>query len=194
MSEKFNLIDGDELSRTLLDGVPLPVFLVDDDVRILDFNVAAGKMFNKERIYYQRSGEVLHCIHSTETKEGCGGAPDCTNCIIRKSVDAAFSGQKVVRQKASVKVAEPAETKEIQIFVSASFIEYKGNRMVLLVIEDISELFKLRSLLPICARCKKIRDDKDYWHSLESYMAANMQVDFTHGLCPDCLGLMRKGI
>ena len=45
----------------------------------------------------------------------------------------------------------------------------------------------LRKLLPICAGCKKIRDDAGYWQSVEGYMLQHADVRFSHGLCPDCL-------
>jgi PAS domain S-box-containing protein len=49
------------------------------------------------------------------------------------------------------------------------------------------ELDQLRGLLPICAKCKKIRDDKGNWEPLETYISAHSQTDFSHGLCPECL-------
>jgi hypothetical protein len=45
----------------------------------------------------------------------------------------------------------------------------------------------LRGLLPICASCKKIRDDRGYWNQLETYFQKHSQVQFSHGLCPDCI-------
>ncbi|MEW6543404.1 MAG: hypothetical protein AB1411_07320 [Nitrospirota bacterium] len=45
---------------------------------------------------------------------------------------------------------------------------------------------RLRELLPICASCKKIRDDKGYWNLLEEYFEEHGQARFTHGLCPEC--------
>ncbi|MCK6627052.1 MAG: response regulator [Anaerolineae bacterium] len=45
----------------------------------------------------------------------------------------------------------------------------------------------LRGLLPICASCKKIRDDEGYWQQVEVYIRDHSEADFTHGLCPDCL-------
>ena len=44
----------------------------------------------------------------------------------------------------------------------------------------------LQRLLPICSYCKKIRDDKDYWHELESYMQQYSEFSFSHSICPDC--------
>lgn len=45
----------------------------------------------------------------------------------------------------------------------------------------------LRGLIPICAWCKKIRDDKGYWDKFENYIQLHSHVSFTHGICPDCL-------
>jgi HAMP domain-containing protein len=50
----------------------------------------------------------------------------------------------------------------------------------------LKELKILRGILPICAYCKKIRDDEGYWAQIESYIKAHSEVDFTHGICPEC--------
>jgi hypothetical protein len=44
----------------------------------------------------------------------------------------------------------------------------------------------LRGFLPICASCKRIRDDQGYWTQIEGYIKANSEADFTHGICPEC--------
>ncbi len=51
----------------------------------------------------------------------------------------------------------------------------------------LGEIKTLSGLLPICARCKKIRDDKGYWQQVEHYVQHRSQATFTHSLCPDCL-------
>ena len=54
-------------------------------------------------------------------------------------------------------------------------------------LEDALNHVKLLSgLLPICASCKKIRDDGDQWRHLEDYIGAHSEAEFTHGICPDC--------
>ncbi len=50
----------------------------------------------------------------------------------------------------------------------------------------LSEIKQLGSLLPICASCKKIRDDKGYWNQIEVYIQTHTNTLFSHGLCPDC--------
>ncbi|OGS07876.1 MAG: hypothetical protein A2270_02370 [Elusimicrobia bacterium RIFOXYA12_FULL_51_18] len=52
----------------------------------------------------------------------------------------------------------------------------------------LSKIKFLSGLLPICAGCKKIRNDKGYWEQVESYLKEHSDIEFTHGLCPDCMG------
>ncbi len=53
--------------------------------------------------------------------------------------------------------------------------------------ETLSEVKELRGLIPICASCKKIRDDSGYWGQIESYIEQHSQAVFSHGMCPDCM-------
>jgi DNA-binding NtrC family response regulator len=52
--------------------------------------------------------------------------------------------------------------------------------------QALAEVKTLSGLLPICASCKKIRDDKGYWNQIEVYIRDHSQAEFSHGLCPDC--------
>ena len=52
--------------------------------------------------------------------------------------------------------------------------------------ESLAMVNKLSGLLPICASCKKIRDEKDNWEHLETYIRDHSEADFTHSICPDC--------
>lgn len=49
-----------------------------------------------------------------------------------------------------------------------------------------SQVKKLQGLIPICSYCKKIRDDKNYWHQLERYISEHTDAIFSHGVCPEC--------
>jgi len=59
------------------------------------------------------------------------------------------------------------------------------------LIEELQESMKnvkvLSGLLPICASCKKVRDDNGYWEQIEIYIRNHSEADFTHGICPDCI-------
>ena len=174
--------------RAVLDANPNFMFVVDEDVRIIEFNRAAGQFLSavRDQVLRRRGGDVLHCLHSVESPEGCGHAPYCQTCVVRNSVKEAFRGQEVIRRKSSLELVSNEKIKQIYALITASPFHYEERHLVLLVIEDISELEEIRGIIPICAKCKKIRDDEQYWSELESYFKEHMDLDFTHGLCPQC--------
>jgi len=49
------------------------------------------------------------------------------------------------------------------------------------------EIKTLRGIVPICANCKKIRDDKGYWEQVENYVSKHSEAIFSHSICPDCM-------
>jgi DNA-binding response OmpR family regulator len=67
-------------------------------------------------------------------------------------------------------------------------IRYAIERQKLLtqVEHSMREIKTLRGFLPICASCKKIRDDQGYWTQIERYISDHSDAEFSHGLCPDC--------
>jgi PAS domain-containing protein len=174
--------------RSLLDAVPLPVLVVDADVRIADANAAAARLLAVEpaEILRKRGGEALHCIHATDVPEGCGQGPACSDCVIRGSVTASFTGDAVVRRHAKAEWLMRGAATPVDLLVTAAPFAYEGRQMALLILEDVSELHALRGIVPICAKCKKMRDDANYWRSVESYFGRHHGVTFSHGLCPEC--------
>jgi CheY-like chemotaxis protein len=68
-------------------------------------------------------------------------------------------------------------------------IQYSIERQKLItrLESSLKEIKTLRGLLPMCAWCRKIRDDKGYWQELESYIRQHTDAAFTHGICPDCM-------
>lgn len=51
----------------------------------------------------------------------------------------------------------------------------------------LANVKQLSGLLPICSYCKRIRDDRDYWQQLETYLGNHSEAEFSHGVCPECL-------
>lgn len=62
-------------------------------------------------------------------------------------------------------------------------LEAKNNQLQ----EALDKIKRLRGLLPICANCKKIRDDQGHWQDVAVYIRNHSEADFSHGICPDCL-------
>lgn len=56
----------------------------------------------------------------------------------------------------------------------------------------LANVRRLSGLLPICSYCKAIRDDSDYWHQVEEYVAVHSEAQFSHGICPKCFDLADK--
>lgn len=52
--------------------------------------------------------------------------------------------------------------------------------------EAVANVRTLSGLLPICASCKKIRDDKGYWNRIEEYIRSRTEAEFSHSICPEC--------
>lgn len=65
-------------------------------------------------------------------------------------------------------------------------LEGDRERLIAELKTALSEVRALEELLPICANCKKVRDDKGYWSQIDVYLQTRAAVEFTHGICPDC--------
>ena len=64
--------------------------------------------------------------------------------------------------------------------------EEEKDKLILELQEALAKIKTLSGLLPICASCKKIRDDRGYWQQIESYINEHSEIRFSHGLCPEC--------
>lgn len=60
--------------------------------------------------------------------------------------------------------------------------------------EALSQVKKISGFLPICASCKKIRDDKGYWNQIEIYLKEHSEAQFSHGICPECAKKLYPGM
>ena len=179
---------GSDFLRLIFEVIPLPIFIVDEDVVVCGINSAAQKMLDVSPVQalFKRGGEVFHCIHSTEATEGCGRAPACKDCAIRNAVNESFKGGKTYRRRTKAELKSGNEINEIELLITAATFTYNHKVLALLILEDITEITALRSIIPICSNCKKIRDDQSYWNSIETYFSKYLGIDFSHGICPEC--------
>jgi len=97
--------------------------------------------------------------------------------------------------------------RRINSIINTKLIKYEGESSILGIVTDITERKKaeelrenliadlqkaaneiktLSGLIPICAACKKIRDDRGYWEQIETYIMERSDAEFSHGLCPEC--------
>lgn len=137
-----DLLQKADFLHNLFDTIPSFIFVVDNDVRIHHVNAAASKLLDadKEMVLLKRGGEALHCVHSTETPEGCGRAPACTDCVVRNSVKTSFQGGSVLRETTKFVLLHPDGTREVHMMVTASPLRYGGREFCLLILEDVTKL------------------------------------------------------
>ena len=94
-------------------------------------------------------------------------------------------------------VLKPFQEKELLIAIEMAIHMHRLEQQVAKRTEELQEtveklqkaldeIHALRGLLPICSWCKKIRDDRDYWHSVEEYLLTYAEVQFSHVMCPEC--------
>ena len=177
-----------EMLRSVFDAIPSMIFIVDDDVRIQAYNAAAAEFFLKkgEAVLKRRGGDLLQCLHAKDVPQGCGRAPFCSSCVVRNSVTEAGRGNRVVRRRARLEIIRGEDKLEMYALITASPFQFKERPLVLLVVEDISEIAELKRMIPICSICKEVRDEKETWSRVEAYFKEHWDVNFSHSLCPKC--------
>ncbi len=116
------------------------------------------------------SGEaIINLEESYHTAEGMEGTVLTSKVPLRDKKGEIFGLLGICTDITDRKQAEEAREKLI--------IELK---------EALAQVKTLKGLLPICAACKKIRDDKGYWNQIEGYIQKHSDALFSHGLCPEC--------
>ena len=87
-------------------------------------------------------------------------------------------------------IARPITNRELLARVNAMVrilrAERERDRLIVQLKETLAKVKKLSGLLPICAGCKKIRDDKGYWKQIESYLSEHSDAIMSHSICPEC--------
>jgi hypothetical protein len=71
--------------------------------------------------------------------------------------------------------------------------EVERERLIVQLQEALANVKTLSGLLPICAWCKKVRDDQGYWKQIEKYIEVHSDASFSHGVCPDCAKKLVQG-
>ncbi len=128
------------LHRVLFDAMPLPVFVVDKDISVLEYNTAAARLFGSDKpaVLGQRGGHVWDCLHASENPEGCGHADACKNCVVRESVRAAAEGRHVTRRWAEMELMLKGAPARVSLRVSCQPFTYEKKSLVLLILEGLN--------------------------------------------------------
>ena len=193
------------------------ILIVDDNIHNLNILASALKAYGFEPSVAQSGEETLELLnHSTPDlilldvmMPGMDGFETCRHLkenpatraipVIFVTALADIESKVKAFEAGGVDyVSKPLELQEVLARVATHLtlrylqqqLEQKNNALQeknLQLQEALDKVKTLRGLLPICANCKKIRDDGGYWQQVEAYIADHSEAEFTHGICPTCM-------
>ncbi len=116
---------------------------------------------------------------------GPGSEPDVSFELVGLVISVLMlAGIYLIRPAFSELAASREELRRMNERLSSLSEEQK--KLIAELQEALANVKTLKGLLPICASCKKVRDDKGYWHQVEVYVRDRSEAEFSHGLCPEC--------
>jgi len=131
------LLAGDSFLRGVFDAIPVHLFIVDHDVRIMHLNAAVRDDLglDLEKVHRMRAGKVLHCVNEPQAAAGCGRSAACDDCVIRIAVANAIQGSRTRRKEVCMESEAGGVKKTLKFQVTASPFQYREKPFVLLVLE-----------------------------------------------------------
>lgn len=181
--------DTDSKFKAIFEHSPLAIMYTDEDGTITTCNDNASKLFGapKEKL-------IGFSYRSIRDK------------LMRAAIEKALSGQRsrfegeyltvtgnmLTQMSANFSPAfhpDGSVSGVIGIFediTERKLVEKDRERLIRELQDALSNVKKLSGILPICASCKKVRDDKGYWTQVEAYIRDHSDMDFSHGICPEC--------
>ena len=187
-----SLRQSEETHRLLFEKSPLPMWVVDrDSLHFLAVNDAAVRTYGYSRAEFPEM--TLRDVHPPE------GVPGLLADLAREASEQDAPLTTRHRRKDGTLIDVEVIAHDI------AFGEWKAllavltdvterrraagerERMINELKEALASVKTLCGLIPICASCKKIRDDKGYWRQVEVYVRDRSEAEFSHGVCPDCM-------
>ena len=141
--------------KHLLDAFPAAVFLVDEDLRILEFNAAAARRFaiDPRAILQSRLGDAQHCQHAQDSTFGCGHGSFCRHCALQVAVGAAAQGRPVVRLPHQLKLVQAGVFSGLNALLTAALLPLPHSNAVMVVIEDLDAISQQGQQLDRWSKC-----------------------------------------
>ena len=188
-----SLMESKEKLRLVTDNLPVLISYVDSKLQYQFVNKAHESWFGLSR--KEIIGKHIKKILGKENLEK-----------ITEKIEVALSGKPIVHE--TIQSYENNLTRYVSLIVIPHIekedgavkglymlvsditerkqIEEERKKIISELQEALAKVKTLRGLLPICASCKKIRDDKGYWNRIENYIKDHSEAVFTHGICPEC--------
>jgi PAS domain S-box-containing protein len=193
MEEKLR--ESEERFRRIFEDGPLGMLIADPDYRVLKANKALCEMlgYTEAELKGRSIGEITHA-EDMEKSVGLskqllhGEVPlfRLEKRYVKKNGDLLWVNLTVT----AIRGQEGKELYALGMVENISrrkLAEQERERLVRDLQQALDNAKTLHGLLPMCAWCKKIRNDKGYWQKVETYVQEHSDASFTHGICPECL-------
>ena len=143
------LMNQNEFLKGLFSAIPCGVLIVDRERRVLAINSVIERIFgvSDTEVRGKRGGEVLRCVHAEDSPDGCGFGEHCRQCLVRKTALDAIAGEQIYRTRADMELLVKGAPRNLTLLVSAASFDHGGERLAVVVMEDITELSTLRARL-----------------------------------------------
>ena len=148
-----------------------------------------------ERAERERPDAVLMDIHLRDEMDGIEAAEQIFSRFgIPVVFLTAYTDDQLVERAKKVGsfgyLVKPFEDHELHATIEISLykarMEAEREKLISELEEALALVKQLSGILPICAQCKKIRDEKGHWIQIETYIRGHSEANFSHGFCPDC--------
>lgn len=179
-----------------MDSLSTPVLITDSDMRVRYLNTA-GRQLASERgplLEAKRCGDALQCINALKSGGCCGETEECPDCTIRQAVTTACQGQTSVAARAYIRRDTGDGDRYVHSFIKVSGFRHGGEALAAVLLQDIPEMLEATGLLRLCAWCHKVADESDSWVALSEYLARDLSLKVSHGMCPDCFARLNKNL
>jgi PAS domain-containing protein len=168
-----------ETLKSVLKEMPVIILAIDDDGCLVFYNKEFERVSGYSASEINDNPQVLDLLMSVKTDDA--------------ALDTAAQGEwKFLSCDGSEKTI--AWSNISGYFPILGWKSWKVGLDITELKQTIARVNTLGGLLPICANCKKIRDDKGYWNRLEGYIQDHSEAEFTHGICPECIEKLYPGI
>ena len=172
----------------LLDALPSPAFIVDADATVLEANRSAWQSLG-DGVGPQLGvppGDLLQCIFPHDSRGRCGTTEFCPSCVLRQSIGAVVSGRPAPRRVAHMILGPAGHSADRWFLVSASSFALGDRKLVLVVLEDATQLVELREFLPLCPGCGTSREVSDPPGQARIFLRKHPDFLLADELCAEC--------
>ncbi|HID28799.1 MAG TPA: PAS domain-containing sensor histidine kinase [Desulfobacterales bacterium] len=174
--------------RTVLDTIQAGIVVIDPGTHIIvGVNGAAGKMFGAPR--EQILGRMCQKFICPAEQGQCPVTDLGQNFHTAEGVLLTATGKRVPILKTVGSVVLAGREHLLESFLDITErkkAEEERERLIRALQEALTKVKTLSGLLPICASCKRIRNDQGYWEQIEAYIRDHSEAEFSHSVCPEC--------